>query len=233
MRYGIIAEGVADISVIRGILKYLLQADGTDIYPIRPKETIDETDAAEMRFSNWELVMRTCADTDILSAFFDSFEEDGVIIVQIDTAERGEANYNVPQPARTGNMDWTAYATTLRQAVKEKMEQYIPDRYKSRMVYAIAIEETDAWLIPIFGKTNADTASYANPKERLQSVINTLGNKKKKYINTRKGHLDYAEIAQQFKHALPACRKFNKSLDLFCTELENSITPKYNDKNIP
>lgn len=224
MRYGIIAEGVADIAVIRGILKYLLQADGTDIYPIRPKETIDETDADEMRFSNWELVMRTCADTDILSAFFDSVDEDGVMIIQIDTAERGEVNYHVPRPVRTGNMEWTVYAAELRQTVKDRLEKSIPEPYRNKMLYAIAVEETDAWLIPLFSKPNADTSSYANPKERLQSIINTLGSKKKKYINTRKGHLDYSEIAQLFKRSLPACRQANRSLDIFCTELEETLT---------
>ena len=225
MRYGIIAEGMADISVIRGILKYLLQVDGTDIYPIRPRETVDETDAAEMRFSNWELVMHTCADNNILSAFFDTIDEDGVIIIHIDTAERGEVNYNVPLPVRTGNMDWATYATQLRKAVKDRLEMNIPERYREKMIYAIAIEETDAWLIPIFSKPNTDTSSYANPKERLQVLINTLGSKKKKYINTHKGHLDYQEIAQQLKRALPVCRQFNRSLDMFCTELEATNTP--------
>lgn len=230
MRYGIIAEGIADVYVIRNILKYLIKVDNTDIYSIRPKEIIDETDTSEMLFSNWELVMRTCADTDILSAFFDSFEEEGVMIVQIDTAERGETNYNIPQPIRTKNTDWTAYSETLRQAVKTKLEAYIPAQYRCKMIYAIAIEETDAWLIPIFSKSDNDTSALANPKERLQSTIGSLGNKKKKYINTNKNHLDYQEIAKQFKRTLPNCRKANRSLDLFCADLEEVIT-KMNDKN--
>lgn len=230
MRYGIIAEGIADIYVIRNILKYLLKADSTDIYSIRPKEIIDETDASEMHFSNWELVMHTCADTGILSAFFDTFEEEGVIIVQIDTAERGETNYNIPLPIRTKNTDWTTYSETLRQAVKAKLEAYIPVQYRCKIIYAIAIEETDAWLIPIFSNSDNDTSSLASPKERLQATIGSLGNKRKKYISTNKRHLDYQEIAKQLKRSLPYCRKANRSLDLFCTDLEEIIT-KMNNQN--
>ncbi len=230
MRYGIIAEGIADVYVIRNILKYLLKVDSTDIFSIRPTEIFDETDVLKMRFSNWELVMRTCADTDVLSAFFDSFEEEGIIIVQIDTAERGETNYNIPLPIRTKDTDWMTYSETLRQAVKAKLETFIPSQYRYKMVYAVAIRETDAWLIPIFCKSDNDTSSLANPKERLQATIGSLGNKKKKFINTNKRHLDYQEIAKQFKRTLPDCRKANRSLDLFCTDLE-SISTKTNDQN--
>ncbi len=221
MRYGIIAEGQADVCVIRCILKYLLHVDSSSIYAIRPREMVDETDNSDLRFSNWELVLRTCADDHILASFLDTIDEDGVIIVQIDTAERGEANYNIPLPIRTAGTEWSDYSTTLRQTVRDKIQALVPAQYQQRMIYAIAIEETDAWLIPIFDERSSDTASYVRPKERLQSAIGTLGRKKNKYIDANRGHLDYYQIALQYKHKLPTCRLHNRSLDLFCKELES------------
>ena len=56
MRIGIIAEGRADIAVIKAVVKAITGIDGSDMYAIRPKEILDETDGEELKFSNWELV---------------------------------------------------------------------------------------------------------------------------------------------------------------------------------
>ena len=53
MRLGIIAEGKADIAVIKAVLKALKGIDGSDVVQLRPSEQFDETDLNEMNFSNW------------------------------------------------------------------------------------------------------------------------------------------------------------------------------------
>ena len=47
MRIGIIAEGHADIAVVKAAVKAITGIDGSDMYAIRPKEVLDETDAEE------------------------------------------------------------------------------------------------------------------------------------------------------------------------------------------
>ena len=42
MRIGIIAEGRADIAVIKAVVKAITGIDGSDMYAIRPKEILDE-----------------------------------------------------------------------------------------------------------------------------------------------------------------------------------------------
>ena len=69
MRIGVIAEGHADIAIIKAILKVLKGIDGSDIYAIRPNELYDETDLAELKFSNWNLVLKSCADECLLQSF--------------------------------------------------------------------------------------------------------------------------------------------------------------------
>ena len=49
MRLGIIAEGKADIAVIKAVLKALKGIDGSDVVQLRPSEQFDETDLNEIQ----------------------------------------------------------------------------------------------------------------------------------------------------------------------------------------
>ncbi|MCS2958132.1 hypothetical protein NXX53_15510 [Bacteroides salyersiae] len=69
MRLGIIAEGKADIAVIKAVLKALKGIDGSDVVQLRPSEQFDETDLNEMNFSNWNLVLKSCEDISLLQSF--------------------------------------------------------------------------------------------------------------------------------------------------------------------
>ena len=222
MRYGIMAEGHSDIAVIKSIMKALKGIDGNEIISIRPEEQYDESDLNEMKFSNWNLVMTSCADEQLLNAFFNDIEDNAFLIVQIDAAERSEVGYDLPFPIRSKDNDWKQYAIEVRKQIKEKIRGLIPEAYQDKIAYAITIEETDAWLIPLFNIASQETAQYASPKEKLQNVIGTLSKKEKlRYINTRKKRLDYTQLANQMKRKLNVCRSRNVSLDLFCLDLDN------------
>ncbi|WP_235817121.1 TetR family transcriptional regulator [Bacteroides ndongoniae] len=225
MRLGIIAEGKADIAVIKAVLKAAKGIDGSDIVQLRPSEQFDETDLNELNFSNWNLVLKSCGDEHLLQPFFDGLMGDALLVVQIDTAERGEAGYDIAEPLRTKDTDWKAYSEQLYGNVKSKITEIIPEAYRDKIAYAIAIEETDAWLIPLFDTSCKETAQYANPKEHLHYLINRIDRKKRsKYIDTDKKNLDYSNIAKDMKKGLRLCRQKNKSLDLFCLDIENKIT---------
>lgn len=223
MRLGVIAEGKADIAVIKAILKVLMGVDGSDVIQLRPSEQLDETDLNAMNFSNWNLVLESCGDNDLLDAYFENLEEEALLIVQIDTAERGEKGYDIPEPQRTKHTDWVEYSLQLRNKVVEKIAFIVPETYRSRIAYAIAIEETDAWLIPLFDNTCKETAQYVNAKERLHNLIGKVGKKKNGYVDTDKKNLNYAAIGKELKKGLKDCRRKNKSLDLFCIELEDKL----------
>lgn len=225
MRLGIIAEGNADIAVIKAVLKALKGIDGSDIVQLRPSEQYDETDLNELNFSNWNLVLKSCGDHHLLQAFFDGLTEDALLVVQIDTAERGEAGYDIAAPLRTKDTDWKEYSVQLHTIVGQKIAEIVPEAYRNKVAYAIAIEETDAWLIPLFDTSCKETAQYANPKERLHYLISRIdGKKRNNYIDTDKKNLDYAYIAKDIRRKLRQCRQANRSLDLFCIEIENKMT---------
>lgn len=184
MRLGIIAEGKADIAVIKAVLKALKGIDGSDVVQLRPSEQFDETDLNEMNFSNWNLVLKSCEDNSLLQSFFDVLADDALLVVQIDTAERGEAGYDINEPLRTKDTDWKEYCDYLYKAVEYKISNIIPETYRDKVAYAIAIEETDAWLIPLFDNSCKETAQYANPKERLHYLIGRIDGKKESDTST-------------------------------------------------
>lgn len=224
MRIGIIAEGHADVAVIRGVLKALKGIDGSDVVAIRPSELYDETDLKAMKFSNWYLVLQSCGDDSLLTSFFEGLDEEALLIVQIDTAERGEVGYDIPNFNREKDMEWKAYSEQVYAAVKEKIVSIIPEKYRKKIAYAIAIEETDAWLIPLFERASKDTAQHVTPKERLRGLVWKMDKGKKiKYISTDKKNLDYAVIAKEMKKELKKCRDANRSLDLFCVDIESHL----------
>lgn len=225
MRFGIIAEGYADVAVIKAVLKALIGIDGSDIIQLRPSEQFDETDLNEMQFSNWNLVFESCQNEDLLYTYFESFPEEALSVVQIDTAERGEAGYDVPKPLRTKDTEWKTYSEQLFSAVKEKISQIIPNAYREKVTYAIAIEETDAWLIPLFDTSHKDTAQHATPKEHLHNLIRKMdGKRRNRYTDTIKKNLNYVNIGKELKRkSLTICRQRNRSLDLFCAEIEEKL----------
>ena len=88
MRIGIIAEGFADIIVVKSVLRALIGIEMSEMQSIRPVEVFDETDLADLNFSNWQLVLESCKDENLISSFFDLLDGEALLVVHIDTAER-------------------------------------------------------------------------------------------------------------------------------------------------
>lgn len=220
MRIGIIAEGFADANVIKALVQKLTGCKDVDIYLLRPEEIFDETDLNAMNFSNWNLVFESCRDEVLLDAFFEEIEGDAILVVHIDTAERGSKGYDVDIPQRSRGVDYSEYSVLLRGNVKSKIESLIAEPYRDRIAYAIAIEETEAWLIPLFDKGIGDTSSHVRVKEHLSSLIGVDKKNVKKYIDTRHKSLDYVKLGKELAKNLNRCRYRNKSLDLFCDDIE-------------
>ena len=173
-----------------------------------------------MNFSNWNLVFESCRDEVLLDAFFEEIEGDAILVVHIDTAERGSKGYDVDIPQRSRGVDYSEYSVLLRGNVKSKIESLIAEPYRDRIAYAIAIEETEAWLIPLFDKGIGDTSSHVRVKEHLSSLIGVDKKNVKKYIDTRHKSLDYVKLGKELAKNLNRCRYRNKSLDLFCDDIE-------------
>lgn len=226
MRVGVIAEGFADVNVIKAILRKIAGVDGSEVRLLRPQEQMDETDLNELNFSNWQLVFNSCQDEDKLSAFFEEIEGDAILIVHIDTAERGMIGYDISEPQRTGATDFAVYSEQVRVQVIQKLRMLLPTKYHQFVAYAIAVEETDAWLIPLFETGVKDSASHVKAKETLSKLVGRDKKRQKDYTDTSKKSLNYRGLGKLLAKNLSVCRARNKSLDLFCLEIEHKMLRK-------
>ena len=78
--------------------------------------------------------MKSCEDNNLLQSFFDVLADDALLVVQIDTAERGEAGYDINEPLRTKDTDWKEYCDYLYKAVEYKISNIIPETYRNQVL---------------------------------------------------------------------------------------------------
>ena len=156
MRVGLVTEGRGDLAVLVNVLKGKLGLDFEDIQFIRPEYDMDETDVhdqAEALRGGWGRVKRECVERGRIREFVENaIDEDILVVIQIDTAEAHHHGYDVERPHR----DAPDYAELLRQRVVDRINVWLEGEDIERVRYAVAVEETEAWLLTIHA--SKDTA---------------------------------------------------------------------------
>lgn len=225
MAFGIIAEGRSDIAVIINILKGVLHIDRSEITDYYPQLEYDETDLGQMppeAFSNWTLVKQQCIERNFINTFLDNpFDENPIVIIQIDTAECEETGYDVVRPLKNSE----EYSKELRSNVVQKIKEWLKSD-DSSIVYAICIEETEAWLMTVYSRSNDDTCKHNNVKEKLLKLLNRPGilpkKNQRKILSMKDTFGQYDLLSKEFRKPkkLNQFRRKNESLNAFCCSLE-------------
>lgn len=173
MRAGIIAEGRADLAVLRNILEGWLAIERDEVRFLVPEYDLDSTDCHTMDVaarSNWLRVRDECRSGERIREFLALHaDDDPIVVVQIDTAEAAEPGYDVTRPAS----DDATFVETLRARVLAEIDAWLPAEVVPRVRHAIAVEETDAWVLALF--VARDTAMLPRPKEALHRELNRPG----------------------------------------------------------
>lgn len=234
---GIVAEGPADIAVLRNILKGALGIDRDMTVAIRPELAQDATDLNGARgfrqqtpeeFSNWQLVLEECRAREHIANFLSTpVDENSFVVVHIDTAEAHLPGYDVARPAgdSLGHVD---YCDKLRTAVVEKLAGLLGEAICGKVRYAVAIEETDAWLLTIHDKKDRekDTGTHRNPKKRLElALIRKSAARKGVPGGKQKMYKLYDELSRAFRdrETLEELSERNVSLRRFVESLIQNI----------
>ncbi len=221
MKIGVVAEGPSDWAVIKNIIA-AFNIDSSDLLRLVPDSNLDNTDRELLYkgFSNWVLVKDFCNNEEYVHEFF-SIDEDRLLLIQIDTAECDMINYDVQRPSSQDPQ----YQLSLYTSVKEKMKGWLPEEYHSKVIFAIAIEETEAWLIASL--SNRDSNSRSKPKEYLESTLRQfLSNSDyKKYQKAKNITEEYDTLSKSLrkKRALNTAKEHNVSLNELVLQLENLI----------
>jgi hypothetical protein len=145
-------------------LKGWLDLDREHVQFLRPEYALDETDLheqSEEQFSNWLHVRDECRDYSRIHEFLDTpLDEDRLVVIHLDTAEAELVGYDVVRPTETGQ----EYAIELRKRVAARLDEWIAGRGAEHLRYAIAVEETDAWLLTIYAAR--ETSKHRDPKRK-------------------------------------------------------------------
>lgn len=219
MKVALFAEGKSDLAVLKNILKGWLDIDGSDISFQRPDLHYDNTDLSQMapeQHSNWTLVKQDCIDGTKMQTFLDSNPE-AFIVIQIDAFECDHIGYGVQKPNK-GKDALVEYSEALRQKIIVKIEEWLAGRFAGQKVCAVAIEETEAWLLPLYDSRNTDTSYFPDPKAALNRVISA----DKKFKNLTQVFDRFDKLSNEFrkKKNLVNVKSKNRSLELFLEDLE-------------
>lgn len=218
MKIGIISEGHSDRAVITNILLGLTGLDISNIEAIRPIYNLDETDKAHvdpLTFSSWSIVKNECEKRELIDGFL-AFEGQDFVVIHLDTAEAEE--YGIKRPDKRANN----YCEELRQTVVQQIDSWLNKNIENEILHAVAIEETEAWLLTLFEQRNSISA--AKPKEKLSRIL------KSQKIDSTIDFDNYLIISKPLSKTKEIVKgKFltnNCSLNAFYEEIKEKVLPK-------
>jgi len=225
LRIGIIAEGKGDAAVIRNILKGILKVDKSQFKYILPQIYKDETDLNtdtdhQEKPVGWTIVKKECIEKIEINKFLNNpVDDEKILIIQIDTAERNLKGYEVYEPTKSKTQK---YYNELRGNVINNIKEWLNEPFEN-IFYAIAIEETEAWLLTLIHTRKNDTGEYLNVKRKFNIEINKNANRKFKNTLKLKDEFiknDMLSNSLSNQRELKKARSKNRSLGLFCASLE-------------
>lgn len=223
MRIGVISEGHADRAVIENILVGLTGLDKSDIIALRPIYNLDETDKANKKnpltFGGWSTIKEECEGREQIDGFL-LIEDQDFVVIHIDTAEADQ--YGIKRPdKKTPN-----YCLKLRELVIDKINEWLEDDISEELLYAIAIEEVDAWILAIYDKN--DSTKAVTPKEKLSRVLGKLK------INSTSDYDNFLTISKPLSKEREIRKgkflNYNCSLNAFYEEVKEKVLPKLEAK---
>ena len=215
MRVGIIAEGTEDQAVIKNILR----AFNIDGYAIRPSLGTDESGkhlANQSTIGTFQGVKNACLQPDDFERALNVLGDD-FLVIHLDTAEIDQHDFPFIRPNKTD----TDYCVQLLQKVIEQINAWLDNNYQAQLVYAICIEEIEAWILTLYLKE--DTSEIVNVKNKLKHLL-SVKNITSKGCST---NADFYEkkVSCNFRKTktLQKCLPYNKSLLAFVESINAKL----------
>ena len=138
-KIGIVCEGISDYRVLKYITERYLKDKDVYVIPLKPKET---PQGKQDGFGSWQGVLEYIQGNDqmILEAIREGCN---FIIVHIDTDVR--TDYGIPS-------DYVNQESLYNSVKNLLLSKVHPDFDKTKLLFAIAIHETECWLIPFLSE---------------------------------------------------------------------------------
>ncbi|MGJ1481372.1 hypothetical protein [Sphingobacterium multivorum] len=217
---GVISEGHADRAVITNILKGTLGIDDSNIRALLPINKLDETDRSRVKdieeFGGWTSVKNECIEKKIIRQFL-AMDGQDFIVIHLDTAEASQYGINA-MPSKNDN-----YAENLRSLIVDLIDGWLEEQeIVKTILHAVAVEETEAWLLTIHD-VGKDSSTSADPKKKLGFILS------KSSADTTSDYDNYLKLSKSFCKPKEVRRfkypEYNSSLKAFIEETILKINP--------
>jgi hypothetical protein len=216
MVVGIISEGRTDQAVLTNLVVGLTELDKSSIRYLRPDNFYDETDLnynQRNTFGGWSYVRDDCIDSSKFEQFF-AISDNEFIIIQIDSLQASD--YGALRP----NVVDENFSVIFRENIIRTINDWLNNRFADNIIYAIAIEEIEAWILTLYEDRNSSTSK--SPKVRLHEIV--LPKHGKKCSETFENYLNISsDFCKPKQMKRRKCFANNESLKLFCLQLDDKL----------
>lgn len=213
--FALVTEGLTDQIVIENILVGFFNDPNLEINPLQPLR--DETDRNRaITAGNWYKVLEYCSSEEFRGAF----QFNDYVIVQIDTDVA--ADYGVSDRDEEGvELSTEAIIERVKTLLVEHIGQEFHGNYAPRILFAISVQSTECWLLPLFFTDNRKSKTV----NCLDTLNQGLKTKKPYFIDPKnKNPRYYDNISSEYtKHKkLMQLHTSSPSLEAFVHELERA-----------
>ncbi|MCX6380854.1 MAG: phage tail protein [Armatimonadetes bacterium] len=201
--FGLVSEGHTDFVVIRHILAGYFNIKDPDVrkYPLR-----DDHNSPR----GWQAVITYVGSSD----FDVAFEFVQYIIIQIDTDRCEEKHYEVPRSEGERDLEPLEILEKVRGKFRDWIGEEVYERRKEKIIFAIAVDSTECWLLPLHYPDNPVMRSeWRECKNALNVALPVSSNKSDYYRRASYDLSDPATLLQAAPH--------NPSLKAFIDELDS------------
>ena len=218
---GLIGEGITDHILIKYIISGLFKGEEPLITELQPRINPND-ESRTIDSGNWDQVFKYCASQDFRDAFVSNPSLHVIIQMDSDVFRSGE----VSEKYRFSfNKDGTALTTDeiieeLKKLIILEIGQDFYDKVKSRIIFAIAVDAIECWLLPFYCTGN-NRSKEVNCLNTLNNVIRS--NSKIGFTIHKKEVSYYHKLAKplsKFKE-LKKSYSFNRSLEVFCNTIDS------------
>ena len=214
---GLICEGITDLTVIKHVISGYLNNDDISFSELQPAKDDDDIYSP----GNWDQVLKYCKSND----FSDGLEANPSlhIVIHLDSdvfrAQEVSKEYRFEFNKEDGSsLTSEEIFLNIRNVVIQAIGEEVYSRFSERIIFAIAIDETECWFLPFYGDRKL-RSKEVNCLRSLNRIIGpkfgfTISKKEPKY---------YTKLLKPFlKHkTFVKVYHFNESLKLFCDQLND------------
>ena len=215
----LICEGVSEIKILSYIINRYI-GDEVVVNAIQPSLKIVHGQEKQDEDGGWLQVLNHCTDEVVK----DVMASNEYLVIQIDTDACIQTNYNVDIYDENHNKvaDNTLYERVITR-LKLNISEEIWSNYSDRILFAICINETECWLLPLYYENDAKKRCATNNciyilNQKLQKDGYGIPEKDK---NSSEAVYVYQQVLRKMKRKdIPRIAQYNYGFQKFVEQID-------------